>query len=118
MVSIQEMSTWSADDARAAVYDKLPKGWTFEVEGSNALWYGSLSDSEGLTKWSSSPSADIRVVCIDAYVWLHLGESKPTDPRWTRREDSPLMGVSGGHQVPDPDDLNPEEVLKLYRPKG
>jgi hypothetical protein len=116
MASLQEMSAWSAEEAYREVMASMPDGWSFSITRQEGPWVGLFLDTDGGQVWRSEPSADPRIVLIESYVWIHIGRSEPSDPRWARRPDRPAAPPMGfKSNVPDPDDLNPEEIAGLYK---
>lgn len=117
MVPIQEMMAWTADDAHEEIVSALPPGVSFDVQRDHGLWTSSLRNAEDIDIWASTPSADLRIALIEAYVWLHIGNKEPTGPHWGRRTQDPIQvtaKVGSSADIPDPDDLNPSEIEALY----
>lgn len=117
MIPVQEMLTWTTDEAHVKVLGVTPPGQTFHIENDRGLWFAWFQSNKDTTVWKSEPSADPRVALFEAYVWVHIGKQEPTDPRWIRGKSDPNKvgpSMGGGSSIPDPEDLDPEEVGNLY----
>lgn len=119
MLSLEEMASWDVQDVRAAIASDLPEGWKFIPEVVNGWYFAKYFDDVGRVVWEDQ-SADQRLLFFNAYGWLHLRNHKPRIPAWKLRtsEVSPatVAGRASHPQivVPDPEDLDPDEVRSVY----
>lgn len=122
MLPLAEITAWSIDDIRAAIITSVPAGWRFLPEFVNGWFYAKFTDASGNILWQDD-EADERLLFLNAYGWLHLRHHKPKHPVWKPRTgevnlrgDLSRRGHVGSPaiQVPDPEDLDPEEVRAVY----
>ncbi len=120
MHSLEEMTAWTAEDAQAAILASLPEGWSFIPKTVSGWAVAQFTDENGKVVWEDH-SADVRLLFFNAYGWLHLREHKPRSPAWKlRTKEVDLYRPTQPGQVyphvpvPDPEDLDPEEVKAVY----
>ncbi len=120
MLSIEEVTTWTTEEAYAEVLTHLPKGCTFNIEREQeaGYWMANILDETGAWLWSSDPASDPRIAILNAYGWLHARSDPGRHPAWVRRGEIDSKVVTGryglpGVHVPDPEDLDPEEVERM-----
>ena len=119
MFSLEEMSSWDVQDVRAAIISDLPGGWKFIAEVVNGWYFAKFLDDVERVVWEDQ-SADQRLLFFSAYGWMHLRNHKPRIPAWKLRtsEVNPTETIAGRAaphiEVPDPEDLDPEEVRSVY----
>ncbi len=124
MIAIEEVALLSTEEAVAEVFVRLPAGWRFEREHYEGFYVGTLQNSDREVQWTSDPSPDLKIVALDACGWLHARDHKPQNPNWVRRRDTvgtlPVQGRMSlpGLNLPDPGDLDPEEisVIRNFKP--
>lgn len=108
------------DEAEVIVLANLPTGRTLRFEDIGLAWQATVFDSEGEVRWTGV-TPDKRILLFDAVGFL-IRESglKPQHPAWQRRREVEIPAPYGNkaHQattaVPDPEDLNPSELLSIY----
>jgi len=118
VTTLEEVSAWSNDELDAQIHSLLEPGWTFNVRPEDGWWYGIVADAEGGQEWADS-QADVRLLLLNAYGWLYTHRQQPKDPLWRRRQELDPRVVRGqvslcGVTVPDPEDLDPNEVRAVY----
>lgn len=117
MPSVEEMATWAPDEIMAHIQRLLPEGHEFGLGRQGiALWLARVVNSSGDKLWERS-GMDERVLLLDAYGWLWLQrQAAPApDTPWARRPSPKLQQVSRSPSTdPDPEDLDPAEVLAVY----
>jgi len=134
MLSLEEMTSWSPEDIRAAIAAELPLGWSFVPDVVNSWVHAKIVDAEGTVLWEDS-SADQRLLYFNAYGWLNLRSSQARHPAWRPRtkevdpserrsprewpseaEFKPRAHQGGAEaSIPDPEDLDPAEVYSVYQ---
>lgn len=126
MFDLNVISTWTVDEAIAEVHVRLPPGWSLRLEEEpHGFFHSLIVDAEGKLQWESpaaperTPGAGLRVVVLDAYGWLYARQHQPKHPKWALRPDLTPAAVNArfgltaakpGQQVPDPGDLDPNEI--------
>jgi hypothetical protein len=116
MFSLEEISSWSLDEIRFHIRELLLKGQRFSVTPTEGGWVARIEDTGGTRLWEHS-GWDERILLLDAFGWLWLRQqARPSpDSPWNRR--NPLTQKSLELQlppIPDPEDVDPEEVLAVY----
>jgi hypothetical protein len=122
--TLEEVTTWSPDEIRAAIRDLLPKGWAFEekpfTEGSRRIRLLRPGEKELEVEWSEY-HIDARLLLLGAYGHLWLRQHQPhRDSPWVRRNNPTREAVtrrvntSGRSHIPDPADVDPDEVEAVY----
>jgi len=124
--TIEEMTTWTADDVLQEIQRVLPEGWTlsskalrdrFRVQILEAVVEG----EERVLAWEDY-HVDQRILLFDAYAWLvTLGQTPspvkgPLSRRQQLAEQAAVRwaGVPKGNIPPDPEDVDPAEVTAVY----
>jgi hypothetical protein len=119
--SLEEMTAWGTDETLAEVYVILPTGWKFNLNVSGDYPVAEIVDEQGEVKWEDG-SSDLKMLLFHAYGWLRnlLPRSAP-HPEWgTRRRDDyripcvGKVGLANAPSVPDPADLDPDEIATMY----
>lgn len=115
MPTLAEMTTWSLEDIQREIHSLLPEGWKFgwrQEEG--VAWFESDS---GLIPWECTEIVP-ETLLLNAYGFLWRRTQKPGHPAWGSRTSRILVPVGGvsllGIGVPDPEDLDPAEILAVY----
>jgi hypothetical protein len=122
MPDFTEISAWSLEEVQAHIDEILPKGWRLEPgEHNGHLWLNVMrpDDEVGwVVEWDSS-HFDERALYLNVYGWLLL-RKQPPQPRvspWTpRRGELTQKDITRRvlASAPDPEDLDPKEVLSVY----
>lgn len=117
MFSLEETLTWTAEDAHERLQAVVPAGWSVE-RSEEAGWHRvALLDAAGVEQWAGE-HPDPKFIALDALGWLRLRDHRVKNPAWKPREaEVPLFREPGVVQspVPDPPDLDPDEVATVYR---
>lgn len=121
----EEISAWSAEEIRAEIQGLLPAGWKVASDQDNGgFWYICIErpGEEGSIAEIEEAHADERMALLNVFgrLWLKrlpaVGEESP----WRRRQDLSRAGVtaavSRGSSIPDPGDLDPNEIATVYEP--
>ncbi len=112
-----EMTAWSLDEVRAHLRRVLPSGWKFEQGEAEEFLWAQILDENGGAIWDHV-HMDERLLLLDAFCWLYFRpQPKPENSVWSeRRAELTRRGVMQKvlESVPDPEDLNPEEVRSVY----
>ena len=112
-------------EIETAVQENVPSGLSLVFEPSDRYLTAIVSDNQGNPTWSRS-SSDPRILLFDVVgYFLYLQGHQPRHPAWRRRGEVAISSAVGNkaHQaytpIPDPEDLNPNEILSVYglRPK-
>jgi len=117
MPTLEEMTSWSLDEIRLHIQRHLPADHQFFVEEGDFGWKVRFEAPDGAQLWEQV-GFDERVVLLDAFGWLWLRKS-PTEQApgspWVRRPDLRQEHVVRPPTTePDPEDLDPDEVLAVY----
>lgn len=118
MFSLEEMASWTLEEVRHQIKELLPKGHKFgvrQLEGDEG-WEAHYEDAEGNVLWRRS-GLDERVLLLDAFGWLFVQQRSRPAPGspWNKRP--PVAQQPIEHrpvEIPDPEDLDPAEVLAVY----
>jgi hypothetical protein len=122
MATVEEMTAWTAEEARAAVVAALPPGWQHRYDHEDGEWTAELIDPEGQVQYTST-YPEPRLVLLNAYGYLLARQpAGPRHPLWSRgaREDrrgprkAGDLGLPGLGPTPDPADLDPADVSLVY----
>lgn len=114
MISLSEMTTWSAEDALARLKIEVPSDWTVEVDASDEGVSLVLSNSEGEQMWAGG-HIEPKILFLDALGWLST-RSHAFSPAWQpRTQEVPLHRPEIQQKMDDPPDLDPEEVEAVYK---
>jgi hypothetical protein len=119
MFSLQEMTAWTPGEIEAAVHTALPPGWRFSFELVESFYWASYTDADEKVVWARE-NPDLRIVLLDAYGWLWARKNEASRPFWRPRHfetPPPKPGPMShpGIPVPDPADLDPDEIAVVYR---
>jgi hypothetical protein len=106
----------TAEEALTQLKQEIPASWIVSCVKRKDNWYqASLTDSEGQVQWSGE-HLDPKILLLDALGWLQTRNHQVKHPAWKPREHEvplyrpPITGV-----IPDPPDLDPIEVEKVYK---
>ena len=125
MTTLEEVTAWSLDEIRAGIALRLPEGWSFEEkahpEGTLRAWIFSTSpDGTPVVEWQDT-HIDPKFLLLGAFGFLWLRGNRPhPDSPWIRRHNPTREAMTRQVNtlrcaVPDPPDVDPEEVLAVYR---
>ena len=123
MATLEEMTTWAPDDIQGEILTMLPEGWRFEFIPEDQQWRARFLNAEGTILWWNT-YIEPRFLLFDAFGWLFRRHHKTVNPIWTPRSQREFVPVGKvglqGVTVPDPEDLDPDEIAAVYsgRPKG
>lgn len=117
---IEEMTTWTADEALVQVHVSLPKGWRFQTTTVDRFTTAYIYDADGVEQWQSEePHPDLRFVYLEAYGWLNTRTASIRHPAWNRRREINSQVVADRFgikvDVPDPEELDPEMIADRVR---
>ena len=119
-LSLEEMALWDAEAVHGAILADIPADWQFATNQTNGWHDAKILDGDGNVCWQET-MADQLLLLLSAYSWLHLRNHKTQHPAWKprTREVRPLETLAGraSHPnivVPDPEDLDPDEVRTVY----
>ena len=127
MFTFEEINSWEAPEIVRQIESRLEPGWRFVCEPDMGMWAARIEqpddDGEAKVLWEDE-SPDQRLVLFNAFgwVWARHQPQRAADSPWRRRRDltrkSVTQGVSASStsypEVPDPEDLDPSEVLAVY----
>lgn len=118
MFSIEEIMTWTAEEAVARLRVVIPTTWTFEYSVDADGWHQiSLLDEKKEVQWVGE-RVDLKLLALDALGWLRVRGHQTQNPIWKPRErEVPLFRPQIQETTPDPPDLDPDEVSAVYRDK-
>jgi len=96
-----------------------PTNWvftySFEYGFEKGWWSASLIDSENQVQWSDF-HLDPKLLFLNALGWLQVRDHRTTLPAWEPRDrEVSLYRPPVRDVVPDPPDLDPDEVASLIR---
>lgn len=117
MFSLEETTTWTAEDVLVRIRLSIPTTWKLNWSFDGGWYHASLLDSEGGTQWSGE-HPDQKFLFLDILGWLTVRDHKVKHPAWKPREQEvplyrpPVPSTSG---IPDPPDLDPDEVDVVYK---
>jgi hypothetical protein len=120
MATIEEMTAWTLEEIQAEIRAALPEKWRFEFLTEDGQWRTRFLGVEGECLWWRT-YLEPRVLLLDAYGWLWRQQHRqlPTNPAWIPRDRRKLVPVGKvglqGVTVPDPEDLNPDEIDAVYQ---
>lgn len=115
MLSLEDMAAWTLDEIRAHIRRFLPEGHTFHF-GQDDGWKARLESPDGEILWERT-GLDERVLLLDAFGWLWVRRqgAPSVDSPWGRRKGPEQKLVEQPPvQIPDPEDLDPAEVMSVY----
>lgn len=118
MPSLEEMTIWSTEDLNRQIQLSLPSGWTMRSASEGGIYSATVLDQTGEAQWHGQRT-DYRLLQLDVYGWLITRGAKSQNPAWARRDNLTPKRVGrdiglGGPSIPDPEDLDPEEVRAVY----
>lgn len=118
MFSIEEVSTWSAEDVLVRIRKSIPNTWSITHSFSNGWHSLLLLGEEGVVQWSGE-HVDQKILFLDALGSFQLRSHKLTTPAWKPRDrEVALYRPSEDFTAvftPDPADLDPDEVAAVYK---
>jgi len=122
----EELLLWSNADVCREIQQLLEPNWVFDYgfDNSEGVWVARVVQEESAEDdtpekilWDAV-EPDERLVLFDAYGWLWLKtQKKPVeDSPWRRTRELTRESVSKyiHSKVPDPEDVQPEEVKAVY----
>lgn len=120
MPSIEQIATWTVEEILGEIQRLLPEGTAF-VEAAKEGWHVATVQQRGAENaepqilWTDN-GPDRRLVLLNAFGWLWLRGQKPKHPAWKPRGTEPARRHPAGAfpTVPDPPDLDPENVRSVY----
>ena len=114
---LAEITMWSAEKIGAALHQAMPLGWEFQYKiGGDQQYFGVIHDSAREVRWQSE-SPDFRLLLLAAYGWLYLrSHPEVKDGLWAVRRQELTSEIVQKHalNIPDPEDLVPEELETFY----
>jgi hypothetical protein len=115
MFSIEEIISWTAEEAIERIKHVIPKSWEYSYSEEGGWHRISLKDEDGELLWSGE-HADLKILALDALGWYRLRNHEVKNPMWKPRENEvSFQRPPVSESVPDPPDLNPKEVDAVYR---
>jgi hypothetical protein len=116
LFSLEETTTWTSDDALARLKQTLPASWELKHSVEQGWYRATIQNEEGEQQWAGE-HPDPKILFLDALGWLRLRNHQTKNPAWRRRRERGVVLVRPGTQdvVPDPPDLDPDEVGVVYR---
>ena len=117
----EEMVTWDLPEVLLHIHKSLPEGWQYTRGGGPGCHTASIQDESGIEVWGASePLPDERLISLEALGWLYSRQHEIRDPKWVRRREVTPSLVAGrlglpGVSVPDPEDLDPDEIQAVVR---
>jgi len=107
------------------VQSSLPEGWVCDYRMVDGWFKFSLFEGEKL-RWEET-NPDPRYLLLNAFGWLLSRGYKSTHPAWSPRTHEvdpnktrihPRTAKQPTISVPDPEDLDPNEIASVYRDRG
>jgi hypothetical protein len=119
-IPLDEIVLLPPEEAELAIQAQVPMGFTLALDSTPGYWEARFTAKDGRVLWSAA-HLDKRILLFDFYGWMlrHAG-AKPQHPAWVRRGEVQIASAHGAkaHQahvkVPDPEDLEPDEILRVY----
>lgn len=119
MASPEEMSAWSIEETKAEIQALMPKGWTLLTLQAEGYWKVTVhrlgENLESVLEIEES-SVDLKIALLNVYGPLYLKTLPAGSSHWQRwgelTEKRPSRKPS--KDLPDPEDLDPQEVEQLY----
>lgn len=117
--------SWSEERTKGEIAALLPDGWEFRFGHNDAgFWEASFVDETGKEVWVDAFPAS-NVLLLTAYSWIAIRRSpRQRSGMWAPRRERTLAEVNAEAlrraRVPDPPDVDPDEVASVYqgrRPK-
>lgn len=119
MLTIEEMSAWTADDVLDQIQGRVPEGLTFFTGLENGVWFVRFTRHDNLNEvvWEDF-GIDRRILLFNAYGWIWMLQKQPSlHSPWVRRREITAASATrraNFGDIPDPEDLNPDEVAAVY----
>lgn len=118
MPDYADIAAWSVDELRQQLQETLPKGWRIEQGDHGGQLWLRLLQPNGEAAWDNI-HFDARTLLLDAYCWLGLREQPRPTPETSvwgrrRRELTTRDVTRRALSIPDPEDLDPNEVRLVY----
>lgn len=116
MFTLAETALWSEDETLMRVMDSLPVGWLFHESRVGTTFHASVTDAAGAQAWSGEQN-DRKLLFLDCLGWLRVKDHKTKNPMWRGRDVEvalyrPSIAPS---PIPDPPDLDPDEIASVYK---
>jgi len=124
MVSPEEVAAWSIDELRAEILHLLPTNWQLGTDENRSGYWTlkiySFDDDQNPVIELEKENADLRLALLDVFGWLWFKKMpQPSqDSPWVRKNDPTVASVTRRAQrinVPDPEDLDPEEIARVHK---
>lgn len=116
-----EVTAWSVEEVRSHLNEAIPEGWKFEQGANEEYLWARILREDGVVVWDLI-HLDERTLLLGAYCWLSLRSEPKTRSNsiWSeRRKELTRRGVTQRVvSVPDPEDLDPEEIRSVYELTG
>jgi hypothetical protein len=116
MFTVEEITAWSIDELITEIRVLLPPGVALTVDSQPGYFVVRLTNAEGsLVQEEVNP--DQRLALLNIFGCLWSTPSVSDDSPWRRRREFPRrpIDMANRQDVPDPEDLNPDEVQSLYK---
>ena len=116
MPTLEEVSKWSVEQIRTAVYANLPPGWTFDLQPHPDYWRAAYKSEDGTEVWAEA-HWNIQFALLAAYGWMWMRSQPATGhPAWRVQPPRVLVPVSpsGGQKIPEREDLDPAYLASVY----
>ena len=115
MPTLEEVSKWSSEQIRTAIYADLPSDWVFDTQPFPEYVRVSYKDEKGIEVWAES-HWNVQFALLAAYGWLWMKrEPAKGHPVWRVQPSRVLVPVRlGGEQTKDPEDLDPKYIASVY----
>ena len=115
---LEEMTAWSLDEIVGAIYTLVPKPWVFEHwQDDDYVFHARVKVKSSEQSLWEDTHADERLLLFNAYGWLWARNQPklPPDDPWVRRRELTSSAVSRmALGIPDPEDLQPDEIKSVY----
>ena len=116
MFTLTEAAAWSVDETLLKVMEDMPVGWRFHDRTVGNTFYAWVTDDSGAQVWSGEQQ-DRKLLLLDCLGWLRIRGHQTSNPMWrARASEVPLHRPSiAPSPVPDPPDLDPDEISAVYK---
>ena len=116
MFTLTEAAAWSEAETLMKVMESLPVGWRIQEKVAGNSFSASVTDPSGAQVWSGEQQ-DRKLLFLDCLGWLRVKDHRAKNPMWRARDNEvPLYRPSvSPSPVPDPPDLDPNEVASVYK---
>jgi hypothetical protein len=126
MPTLEEMTAWSLEEIRGEVKRLLTKGWSFSIvwDQEEQIWFAQIERDPGedegpdpVVVWSGfGPDEKILLFNVYGWLWLKIQPKPQGASPWVRKRELTTVGVTRkALGIPDPEDVDPEEVLSVYK---